>query len=77
MRSKPVFLLPQVEYLDRVHEGDAVGAIVSPLTGAVLQQIQAPCNGVIFTLREYPVVNQGSLIARILEVAYYEKRSFV
>ncbi len=58
--------VPQVDYLDRVHEGDAVGAIVSPLTGAVLQQIQAPCNGVIFTLREYPVVNQGSLIARIL-----------
>ncbi len=58
--------VPQVEYLDRVHRGDVVGAIVSPLTGAILQNIEAPCDGMIFTLREYPVVNQGSLIARIL-----------
>lgn len=56
----------QVEYLDRVHRGDLVGAIVSPLTGEILQQLEAPCDGMIFTLREYPVVNQGSLIARIL-----------
>lgn len=58
--------VPQVEYLDRVHRGDLVGAIVSPLTGEILQQPEAPCDGMIFTLREYPVVNQGSLIARIL-----------
>ena len=58
--------MPQVEYLDRVHRGDLVGAIVSPLTGEILQQLEAPCDGMIFTLREYPVVNQGSLIARIL-----------
>ena len=58
--------VPQVEYLDRVHRGDLVGAIVSPLTGEILQQLEAPCDGMIFTLREYPVVNQGSLIARIL-----------
>lgn len=58
--------VPQVEYLDRVHRGDLVGAIVSPLTGEILQQLEAPCDGMIFTLREYPVVNQGSLIACIL-----------
>lgn len=58
--------VPQVEYLDRVHEGDPVGTIVSPLTGEVLHEIKAPCDGMIFTLREYPVVNKGSLIARIL-----------
>lgn len=34
--------VPQVEYLDRVHRGDLVGAIVSPLTGEILQQLEAP-----------------------------------
>jgi len=27
----------------------------------------SPCNGLLFTIREYPVVYEGSLLARILE----------
>ena len=34
--------------------------------GAVEQEIFAPCSGIVFTLREYPVVYEGSLLARIL-----------
>ncbi len=64
--EKSGIFVPQAEHLDHVHQGDRVGVIVSPLTGEVLQQIAAPCDGMIFTLREYPVVNEGSLIARIL-----------
>ena len=36
------------------------------LSGTVVQNILAPCDGIVFTLREYPVVYDGSLIARIL-----------
>ena len=64
--EKSGIFVPEVDHLDTVRQGDVVGAIVSPLTGEVLHQIQAPCSGMIFTLREYPVVNEGSLIARIL-----------
>ena len=64
--EKSGIFVAQVEHLDRVRQGNPVGVIVSPLTGEVLQQIVAPCDGTIFTLREYPVVNEGSLIARIL-----------
>lgn len=64
--EKSGIFVPQAEHLDHVKQGDRVGVIVSPLTGEVLQQIAAPCDGTIFTLREYPVVNEGSLIARIL-----------
>ena len=64
--EKSGIFVPQVDHLDTVRQGDPVGSIVSPLTGEVLHQIQAPCSGMIFTLREYPVVNEGSLIARIL-----------
>ena len=64
--EKSGIFVPQAEHLDHVKQGDHVGVIVSPLTGEVLQRIAAPCDGMIFTLREYPVVNEGSLIARIL-----------
>lgn len=58
--------LPSVEHLMDIHAGDKVGEIVDTLTGTVVQQILAPCDGIVFTLREYPVVYDGSLIARIL-----------
>ncbi len=57
-----------VQFLDHcavVKEGDRIGEIVSPLTGEVLCELKAPHDGVLFTLREYPVVYEGSLIARI------------
>ena len=48
-----------------VDEGEEIGNIVSPLTGQVLHRIVAPVHGYLFTIRAYPVVYEGSLIARI------------
>lgn len=48
-----------------VEEDEEIGSIVSPLTGEVLQRIAAPVHGLLFTIRAYPIVYQGSLIARI------------
>lgn len=48
-----------------VDEGEEIGQIVSPLTGEVLQHVVAPIHGLLFTLRAYPIVYQGSLLARI------------
>lgn len=50
-----------------VKKGQHIGDIVNPLTGEVLDYIQSPVDGILFTIREYPVVDEGSLIARILE----------
>jgi predicted deacylase len=58
--------LPCVEHLMDIKVGDLVGEIVDTLSGTVVQRILAPCDGIVFTLREYPVVYDGSLIARIL-----------
>ncbi len=58
--------LPKVEHLMDICAGEVVGEIVDTLSGKVVQTIIAPCDGVVFTLREYPVVYDGSLIARIL-----------
>ncbi len=48
-----------------VEHGDEVGRIVSPLTGEVLSYVKAPCKGYLFTIRAYPIVYEGSLLARI------------
>ena len=41
--------------------------MADPLTGEILQTLRSPSDGLLFTLREYPVVYEGSLIARILD----------
>lgn len=53
---------------DYLKAGDAVGRIVDPLSGEILAKIQSPQNGLLFTIREYPVVDEGSLMARILKL---------
>lgn len=48
-----------------VTKGETVGQIISPLTGDVLSNVVAPCNGLLFTIRAYPMVYEGSLLGRI------------
>ncbi|MCQ2197187.1 MAG: M14 family metallopeptidase [Bacteroidaceae bacterium] len=48
-----------------VREGQLIGQIISPLTGKVLSDVLSPCNGLLFTIRAYPVVYEGSLLGRI------------
>ncbi len=45
--------------------GQEIGTIVDPLTGVVLHRVLSPVRGYLFTLRAYPVVYDGSLLARI------------
>lgn len=58
--------LPAIEHWKGIKKGDTVGDIINSLTGKVEHHITAPCDGMVFSLREYPVVYEGSLIARIL-----------
>lgn len=60
------FFVRQVECGSRVKKGDLLGEIITPLEGKVLAQIKAPCDGLLFTLREYPIVETGSMLGRIL-----------
>lgn len=58
--------LPSAKHWSELHQGDTVGKIINPLTGTVLEELKSPVDGLLFTVREYPVVYEGSLIARIL-----------
>ena len=49
--------------------GTLIGEIVTPITGTVEEEITAPSDGLIFSLREYPIVYEGSVIARILSMS--------
>ena len=65
----PGVFIPKVRHWMNLHEGDSLGLITDPIDGTVLQEVKSPCNGLVFTLREYPVVNPGSLVARVLAVS--------
>jgi len=58
-------ILPNVSHSVNVKKGDLLCKIVDPLEGKVLQEINSPVDGTVFTLRTYPVVYEGSLVARI------------
>jgi len=58
--------IPNVTHGDYVRAGDLVGRVFDPLTGGIVESAISPCDGVLFTLREYPVVFGGSLLARIM-----------
>lgn len=64
--NAPGIFVPCVEHWRSVHEGELIGRILNPLDGTVEEEAHAPLDGMVFTLREYPVVSCGSLIARIL-----------
>lgn len=49
-----------------VKEGSVIGRIVNPLSGEQVCEVTSPTDGWLFTVREYPIVDQGSLMARIL-----------
>ncbi len=60
--------IPSVEHNNWIAKGSLIGEIVTPITGTVEQEITAPVDGVIFSLREYPIVYNGSVIARMLSL---------
>ena len=63
--DKSGIFLTEIQNNIVVDKGQEIGMIVDPLTGDVLQEVTAPVHGLLFTIRAYPVVYQGSLIARI------------
>lgn len=66
--------IPEVQHGARLAKGELIGRIVDPLCGKVLDEVRAPQGGMLFTIRDYPIVDEGSLMGRILkeEVCIYE-----
>ena len=63
--SSGIFI-PAVRLFDHVKKGDLIGTIVNVITGAVEEAVYASGDGMICSMREYPVIEEGSLLARIV-----------
>ena len=64
---KAGIFIPEAKHWTKLEKGDMVGNIVNPLTGEILAEIRTPESGILFTIREYPVVDEGSLVGRLLK----------
>ncbi len=66
--------IPQVKHGAKLKKNQVIGRIVDPLQGSVLDEVAAPEDGMLFTIRDYPIVVEGSLMGRLLkkEVCGYE-----
>lgn len=58
--------VPESGHWAGVAAGQRLGRIVSPHHGRTLSEVASPRDGVVFTLREFPLVQEGSLLARIV-----------
>lgn len=58
--------VPAVSFGKAVERGQLIGTILDCGAGEVLQELRSPTEGLLFTLREYPLVYPGNLIARVL-----------
>ena len=59
--------IPSIDNNQWMKKGEEIGKIVSALEGKVLETVTSPSDGLVFTLRAYPIVYEGSLMARIFK----------
>lgn len=65
--------IPKVRHWETLKKGELIGQIIDPLSGKVLDNVLSPVDGILFTIREYPIVDEGSLVGRLLRKEAYEK----
>ena len=58
--------LPVGSPWSEVAEGQEVGRVIDPASGAELEVIASPATGRLMALREHPVVLPGSMVARVV-----------
>jgi predicted deacylase len=58
-------IIPEASHSAWVQTGQRLCQIVEPFDGKVLQDVLSPVDGFLFTMRTFPIVYEGSLIARI------------
>lgn len=66
--SRSGIFIQETRHNTYVRKGQSIGKVVDPLNGTVLEDVITREDGLLFTIREYPVVEEGSLMARILKM---------
>ena len=63
--SSGIFI-PEVTVSTFVRKGTRIGSVVDVITDSLEEVVTAPKDGVISAMREYPAIEEGSLLARIV-----------
>ena len=58
--------IPNVKLHEKVNAGMRIGSVVDVLTGSDQETVLAPRDGMVTAIREYPSIEVGSLLARIV-----------
>jgi len=58
--------IPAVGVHSFVRKNDEIGKVVDVITGSVEEVIRAPKDGIITAMREYPAIEEGSLLTRMV-----------
>lgn len=64
--------VPKVHHWEELKKDDVIGEIIDPLSGQILDKVKSPVDGILFTIREYPIVDEGSLMGRLLRKEAYK-----
>ncbi len=64
--NKTGVFIPAICYNQYVKEGQKLGEIIEPLSGECQEIFYAKRTGLVFSLREYPMIYEGALIARMI-----------
>lgn len=64
--DKAGLFVSEITDFANVKKGQIIGRIVDVMNNKVLQEVNAPHYGMLFTIREFPMVYEGALLARIL-----------
>lgn len=64
--EKSGVFIPAVKHWESLKKGNLIGRVVDPLGGVVLSEVVAPTDGILFTIRDFPIVDEGSLLGRLL-----------
>lgn len=70
--EKSGVFVPAVKHWEYLDKGDLIGRVVDPLSGKVLSEVISPVDGILFTIREFPIVDEGSLMGRLLRKSVVE-----
>ena len=63
--SETGIFVSDIREMGDIGMGTHIGDIIEPIEGKLIQRIESPTDGIIFTIRENPVVYKGALIARV------------
>lgn len=62
----PGMFVPTCKVGQRVGTGEVLGQVLDVYTGKIVATVVSPLSGLLFTMREIPLVHEGSLLVRMV-----------